>query len=219
MNKHFQKELEKIKKMMLTLGGLVEDRVNQVIDAVIDFDAETANQIIKNDIEIDDREVELEEECLKIMALYQPVASDLRFLVAMLKINNDVERIGDEAVNIAERVLTISKQIRCEFFFDYSEMADAAKIMLKKALDAMVEVDADLAREVVSMDDKVDGMHNHAYDVIKGYMTQKPDCIGYLLNLFLISRHIERLADHATNIAEEVIYMIDGEIIRHQKQR
>lgn len=203
---------------MLTLGGLVEERVNQAVEAVIDFDAETASQIIKNDIEIDDREVELEEECLKIMALYQPVASDLRFLVAMLKINNDVERIGDEAVNIAERVLTISGQIRCEFFFDYSEMADIAKVMLKKALDAMVEVDADLAREVVGMDDKVDTMHNHAYDVIKGYMKRKPDCIGYLLNLFLISRHIERLADHATNIAEEVIYMIDGEIIRHQKQ-
>jgi phosphate transport system protein len=149
------------------------------------------------------------------MALHQPVAVDLRFLVAVIKINNDLERIGDQAVNIAERVVTITRQDPPDFVFDYSTMAEKAQTMLKMSLDALVNMDVDLALKVCLMDDEVDDIKVIAYNKIKDVMAQDVENLGYYINLLLISRHLERLADHATNIAEEVIYMIEGEIVRH----
>ena len=216
MNRHFHTELEKLKKMILALGAMVEDRVYQATLAIETMDIGISQRIIISDQDIDDREVEIEEECLKILALYQPVAVDLRFIVAVIKINNDLERIGDQAVNIAERVATMSKQDRCDFFFDYSNMAKKAQFMLKQSLDALVNLDIDLALEVVTLDDSVDNIKRDAYDRIKAAMADHPHQIGYLINLLLVSRHIERLADHATNIAEEVIYLVEGEIVRHK---
>jgi phosphate transport system protein len=215
IRKHFSRELEKIKKQILSLGAMVEERVRMVLKAIDTNDAELAQQIIKTDYEIDEMEVEIEEECLKILALHQPVAVDLRFLIAVIKINNDLERIGDQAVNIAERVHVIAKRDLTDFFFDYASMGEKAENMLKMSLDALVNMEYDLAFKVVMLDDEVDKIKNEAYDRIKNVMSQHPDKIGYLINLLLISRHIERLADHATNIAEEVIYLIEGEIIRH----
>jgi phosphate transport system protein len=215
IRKHFSRELEKVKKQILSLGALVEDRVRMALKAVDTNDAELAQQIIKTDYEIDEMEVEIEEECLKILALHQPVAVDLRFLIAVIKINNDLERIGDQAVNIAERVDIIAKRDLSDFFFDYSTMGEKAENMLKLSLDALVNMDYDMAFKVVMKDDEVDHIKREAYDSIKRAMGEHPDKIGYLINLLLISRHIERLADHTTNIAEEVIYMIEGEIIRH----
>ena len=215
IRKHFSRELEKIKKQILSLGALVEERVRMALNAVDYNDAELAKQIFKNDYEIDEMEVEIEEECLKILALHQLVAVDLRFLIAVIKINNDLERIGDQAVNIAERVDIIAKRDLSDFFFDYSSMGEKAQKMLKMSLDALVNMDYDQAFEVVQMDDSVDDIKSDAYDKIKRAMGEHPDKIGYLINLLLISRHLERLADHATNIAEEVIYLIEGEIIRH----
>jgi phosphate transport system protein len=183
--------------------------------AVEAHDAELAKQIIKSDFEIDEMEVEIEEECLKILALHQPVAVDLRFLIAVIKINNDLERIGDQAVNIAERVDVIAKLDLSEFFFDYTAMGEKVQDMLKMSLDALVNMDYDTAYSVVMRDDEVDQIKVDAYDRIKQAMSKHPDKIGYLINLLLISRHLERLADHATNIAEEVIYLIEGEIVRH----
>jgi phosphate transport system protein len=194
---------------------MVEDRVRTVLKAIETNDAELARKVIKTDYEIDEMEVEIEEECLKILALHQPVAVDLRFLIAVIKINNDLERIGDQAVNIAERVDVIAKRDLTDFFFDYSSMGEKAQNMLKMSLDALVNMDYDLAFKVVQLDDEVDKIKNEAYDRIKNVMSKHSDKIGYLINLLLISRHIERLADHATNISEEVIYMIEGEIIRH----
>ena len=217
MTIHFQKELEKIKKQILSLGSMVEERVRMAARAVETFDNELALKIESSDFEIDEMEVEVEEECLKVLALYQPVAVDLRFIIAVIKINNDLERIGDEAVNIAQRILTISKSSRDKFFFDYSEMAKKAENMLKKSLDSLVNLDVDMAFGVLTTDDEVDAMHRNAYDVIKQYIREHPDKVTYLLNLYLISRHLERLADHATNIAEEVIYLIEGEIVRHEE--
>ena len=159
--------------------------------------------------------MEVEEECLKILALHQPVAVDLRFLIAVIKINNDLERIGDQAVNIAERVEFISQKDPAEFVFDYSIMAEKTQVMLKMSLDALVNLDVDLALKVVLMDDEVDNIKVIAYNKIKAAMAKDPDNLGYYINLLLISRHLERLADHTTNIAEEVIYMIEGDIIRH----
>ena len=217
MTKHFQRELDKIKKKILSLGAMVEERVRMTIQAIEEFDGEIAKKIILSDHEIDEMEVEVEEECLKIMALHQPVAVDLRFLVAVIKINNDLERIGDQAVNIAQRVQTITKKERFDFVFDYSVMAEKAEAMLKMSLDALVNLDDDLAFKVLLLDDEVDDIKEKAYNLIKKAISENPDNVSTLINLLLISRHLERLADHATNIAEEVIYMIEGEIIRHGK--
>ena len=215
MAKHLQRELEKIKKRILSLGALVEDRVRLALEAVENRDAAKAQKVIDLDWEVDENEVEVEEECLKVLALHQPVAVDLRFLVATIKINNDLERIGDQAVNIAQRVLTIAKRPAPAFVFDYSPMGVKTETMLKMALDALVKMDVDLAFKVITMDDEVDSIQKEAYDRIKAAIAETPDRVGYLVNLLLISRHLERLADHATNIAEEVVYLIEGEIVRH----
>ena len=215
IRKHFSRELEKIKKLILSLGTMVEERVRMAVKAIEDNDAELAKRIIKSDFEVDEMEVDIEEECLKVLALHQPVAIDLRFIIAVIKINNELERIGDQAVNIAERVGVTAKQDQLEMFFDYSAMGEKAQTMLKLSLDALVKMDYDQAFGVVMMDDEVDAIKEQAYDRIKKALGENPDKIGYLINLLLISRHLERLADHATNIAEEVIYLIEGEIIRH----
>ncbi len=216
MNKHFHVELRKIKKRLLCLGKMVEERFLRAIQAVVTNDSELAKSIIVNDHKIDEMEVELEEECLKVMALYQPVAVDLRFLVGVIKINNDLERIGDEAKNIAQRLEIITKQDDYDYIFDYSVMAKKTENMLKKSLEAFVNLDIDLAFSILPLDDEVDKIKRTAYDKIKKAMAQHPDHIGYLINLLLISRHLERVADHATNIAEDVVYMVEGEIIRHE---
>ncbi len=215
MTKHFIRELEKTKKMILSLGAMAEERVNLAIKAVHNKDAAIAQKIISSDHELDEMEVDIEEDCLKILALYQPVAIDLRFLIAMIKINNDLERIGDEAVNIAQRVGVIAKWDDPKITFDYSEMAEKTEMMLKMSLDALVNMDTDIAFKVAIFDDEVDEIKNRAYNHIKKAIDNHLDRGGYLINLLLISRHLERIADHATNIAEEVVYMVEGEIIRH----
>ena len=215
MTKHFIRELEKTKKMILSLGAMAEERVNLAIKAVHNKDAAIAQKIIRADYELDKMEVDIEEDCLKILALYQPVAIDLRFLIAMIKINNDLERIGDEAVNIAQRVGIIAKWDNPNITFDYSEMAEKTEMMLKMSLDALVNMDTDVAFKVTIFDDEVDKIKDRVYNHIKKAIDGHLDRGGYLINLLLISRHLERIADHATNIAEEVIYMVEGEIVRH----
>ncbi|MGA9177516.1 MAG: phosphate signaling complex protein PhoU [Desulfobacterales bacterium] len=216
MTKHFVRELEKLKKKILSLGALVEERVYLAIKAIESKDPDLATKIIRSDYEIDETEVEIEEECLKVLALHQPVAIDLRFIIAVIKINNDLERIGDEAVNIAERIQSMAKRSNYSFNFDYTEMAEIAAAMLKQSLDALVNLDIDTAFRVITMDDDVDNIQGNAYSQIKQAMREHPEEMTYLINLYLISRHLERVADHATNIAEEVIYLIEGEIVRHE---
>lgn len=216
MTKHFVRELEKLKKKILSLGALVEERVYLAIKAIESKDPDLATRIIRSDYEIDETEVEIEEECLKVLALHQPVAIDLRFIIAVIKINNDLERIGDEAVNIAERIQSMAKRSNYSFNFDYTEMAEIAAAMLKQSLDALVNLDIDTAFRVITMDDDVDNIQGNAYSQIKQAMREHPEEMTYLINLYLISRHLERVADHATNIAEEVIYLIEGEIVRHE---
>jgi phosphate transport system protein len=207
--------LETIKKRILTLGSMVEDLVHDSVQAVDRVDADLADRIIKRDREINETEVDIEEECLKVLALHQPVAVDLRFIIAVIKINNELERIGDQAVNIAQRVQVIAKRPKPPFWFDYSEMGEKAQKMLRMSLDALVNMDVDLAYRVITMDDEVDQIKSDAYDKIKQAIQDLPERVGYYINLLLISRHLERLADHATNIAEEVIYLVEGEIFRH----
>ncbi|WP_300670837.1 phosphate signaling complex protein PhoU [Desulfoluna sp.] len=215
MTIHLQRELDKIRHMLLSLGALTENRFKQAIRALNEMDVELAREIIDKDEEIDLKEVQIEEECLKVLALYQPVASDLRFLVVVIKINNDLERIADQAVNIAVRIKTLAGKPAPDFTCDYTPMAEKAGLMLKMSLDAFVRQDDKKAERVRQMDEEVDAMRNNAYDRIKKAISRAPDKAGYLINLFLVSRHLERMADHATNIAEEVIYMRRGEIIRH----
>ncbi len=215
IRKQFTKELENVKKRILALGAMVEERVQMAVKAIDTNDSDLAERIIKSDYEIDEMEVEIEEECLKVLALHQPVAIDLRFIVAVIKINAELERIGDQAVNIAERVGVTAKREQLDFYFDYAAMGEKAQAMLKMSLDALIHLDYDVAFKVVLLDDEVDKIKEEAYDQIKKAISENPDKIGYLINLFLISRHLERLADHATNIAEQVVYLVEGDIIRH----
>jgi phosphate transport system protein len=217
MKRHLQRELESLKKQILSLGAMVEERVRMAIQALEMRDAKAAEEIIEADNEIDVMEVEIEEECLKVLALHQPVAVDLRFIAAVIKINNDLERIGDEAANIAKRVVYISKRPPVSIPLDYGLMAEKTEIMLKESLDSLVNLDLDLAYKVVLADDEVDDMNVMHYDKVKDAIKAQPDRVGFLINFFQISRRLERIADHATNIAEEVIYMVEGEIPRHRK--
>ena len=219
MPKRLQKDIEKIKKMVLSVGAMVEERLRMSIKAIETWDAGLAEDIIRRDYEIDELEIEVEEECLKILALHQPVAVDLRFIIATIKINSELERIGDEAVNIANRVRNISKRRKLDLSFDFTIMAEKAATMLRLSLDALVNLDQDLAFKVLTLDDEVDLMHREIYDRIKEVMSQNPDYVGYLINLYTTSRHLERVGDHSTNIAEEVIYLIEGEIIRHRAKQ
>jgi len=216
MAKHFHKELEKLKKRILSLGALAEDRVRMAIKAIETRDAVIADKIISTDYEIDEMEVEIEEECLKVLALHQPVAVDLRFITAVIKINNDLERIADEAVNIARGVQYLSREKQPFFFnFDFSQMVEKTQSMLKSSLDAFVNLDTDLAAKVCILDDEIDKINSEVHRLVKDAIRDNPEQGEHLINLLLISRHLERIADHATNIAEVVIYLIEGEIVRH----
>jgi len=215
MSKHLRRELEKVKKQTLALGALVEERVRMAIQSVDALDVDLAQKIIDSDWEVDEMEVDIEEDCLTILALYQPVAVDLRFLIATIKINKDLERVGDEAVNIAQRLRVMAKRSPMALVFDYSPMAEKVQTMLKMSLDALANLDVQLAFKVIAMDDEVDAGKDDAYDRIKQAIKKYPERVGYLINLLLVSRHLERLADHSTNISEEVIYLIEGDIVRH----
>lgn len=218
MTRHLQVELEKLKKSILLLGAMAEESVRNAIEAVQNRDNSKAQEIIERDRKIDEMEVEIEEECLKTIALHQPVAVDLRFITAVIKINNDLERVGDEAVNIAQRLLTIAKRPPITSPINFMEMAEKVEAMLKMSLDSLVNLDLDMAYRVGFMDDDVDRINNRNYDLVKKAFPEHPDRAGSLINFVLISRHLERIADHATNIAEEVIYMIEGTIHRHNKR-
>jgi phosphate transport system protein len=216
MTTHFRRETEELKSSILSLGAVVEEHVWRAVRSVETRDTTIAQSVIENDVDVDSEEVEIEEECLKLLALYQPVAVDLRFIVAVLKINNDLERIGDLAVNIAQRSLTLASQQPIEIGFDLSGMAEKARQMLRRSLDALVKMDTSLAREVCSEDEEVDEMNRRMYDLVKEQVVKAPDRVHCLLQFLLVSRNLERIADLSTNIAEDVIYMVEGVIVRHR---
>jgi phosphate transport system protein len=215
MTQLMQKELDKLKNQLLTLSAVVEEGVTHAIQALENFDAALAEQVIGTDQQINQMEVELEEECLKVLALHQPVAIDLRYIVAVLKINNDLERIGDLAANIAERALALSGETRIAPPFDCPGMADKVQEMLNKSLDCLVQMDIRLARQVLKLDDDIDDQHKENFGLIKEQIRLRPDHLDALSHYLTVSRHLERIADLATNIAEDVYYMIEGEIVRH----
>ena len=216
MPPRLQIEIDSLKKQVLSLGAMVEEQVNLAIKAVEKKDIDIAQNVVQVDKKVDEVEVEVEEECLKILALHQPVAVDLRFITAVIKINNDLERIGDEAVNIAERVIYLGTRPPIDVIFNYNEMSEKTIKMLKDSLDALVSLDVDLAYRVRLQDDEVDELDRGFFNKIKETIPENPERIGSLIHLFSISHHLERIADHATNIAEEVIYLIEGVIQRHK---
>ncbi len=218
MRARLTRDIEQLKKDIIALGTLVEERFRMAVKAIECRDETLARKVIDGDQEIDQLEVDLEEDCLKILALHQPVADDLRYIIAVLKMNNDLERIGDLAVNIAERAeQIISRDNVVEVPFDYYTMCREAQHMLSKSLDALVNMDVRLAFEVCVQDDDVDYMESAIQDIFLRKLRTGESHLDALINLFLISRHLERIADHATNIAEDVIYMITGEIHRHRR--
>lgn len=215
MSRHLHREVAKIRSRILALGSVVEDTVRRAVDSVERRDGDLAARIIEEDYNIDMEEVAIEEECLKVLALYQPVAVDLRYLAALLKINNDLERIGDLAVNIAERTSFLASREVQSIPFDFLGMAEKARAMLRHSLDALVAMDARLAHQVRQADDEVDALDARMHEIVKASLRSRPEEADYLIHMLLVSRHLERIADHATNIAEDVIYMVEGEIVRH----
>jgi phosphate transport system protein len=216
VTKHFQNQIENLKKRILNLTALVEQNLELAVRSVEDRDVKLAVKVIATDDEIDHQEVEIEEECLKTLALYQPVASDLRFIIAVLKINSDIERIGDLAVNIAQRAKSLADSKNRNIPFDLPGMFGLTISMVKKSTDALVLLDPELAREVGSMDDRIDEMHKGAYKTVEEEIIKEPQEVEYYINLLGVSRYLERIADHATNIAEDVVYLVEGQIVRHQ---
>lgn len=218
MTIHLRNALEHLKNKLLTLSAIVEESVQKAVRAMRERSPELAQQVIDGDIEIDQMEVDVEEECQKILALHQPVAHDLRIIIAVLKINNDLERIGDLAVNIAERSIFLSRYERIDAPFDFLGMTAKVQEMLRKSLDALVNQDARLAYEVCAMDDEVDAMNAGMFHQVQQGIGERPDQMEALIHLLSVSRHLERMGDLATNIAEDVIYMIRGEIVRHRTE-
>nr|WP_320011208.1 phosphate signaling complex protein PhoU [uncultured Desulfobulbus sp.] len=218
MSRHmyFHREIDQLKKMILELGTLTEDRLRRASTILETADSNEAQALMTADWEIDDMEIQVEEECLKILALHQPVARDLRLIVSVIKINNELERIADIAVNIAKRVLTINKKMpeSGAVTFDYRPMAAKALEMVKAALDALVTEDAAMARKIFLMDEEVDLERNRAYKLVVDEIGTSGEAAPSLMNLYLIARHLERVGDRAKNIAEEVIYLVEGEIVR-----
>ena len=214
-----QQELDSLKKYILDLGALIEERLHQADRSVIEKNSDIAKQVIKGDREIDEKEVALEEEGLKLLALHQPVAIDLRFIVSILKINNDLERIGDLIVNISERSVFLAAYDDEPLLFDFAEMSNKVKEMLSQSLDSLVNMDRDLAFRVCEMDDIVDSINSEMYKRVEQAIPENPDKVTLFQHQLSICNHLERIADLATNIAEDVVYMIEGKIIRHKTEQ
>ncbi|GAK57184.1 phosphate transport system regulatory protein PhoU [Candidatus Vecturithrix granuli] len=209
------KEIGKLKQQLLALGALVEERLNKSVKAVDKRDLELAQQIIEGDCEVDALEVDLEEDCLKVLALHQPVAIDLRLIMAVMKINIDLERIGDLAVDIADRARYFATHEEVTLPFDFLGMSRKAQDMLQKSLDALVNLDIELARKVCAADDAVDDMHSSMFQKVEQAIQAQPQYVEQFISYLSVSRYLERIADHATNIAEDVIYLVEGQIVRH----
>lgn len=212
----FMKEVDDLKRQILVLSAQVEESVILAVKALLTRDEELARQVIRGDFDVDQAEVEVEEEALKILALHQPVAADLRFLTAVLKINNDLERIGDLATNIAKRAVNIARQPVLIMPEELSDAATRVRDMVRNSLNAFVNFDAVPARAVCSSDDEVDHLCRGVRQSVEDQIRKNPESLSACLDMLLASRNIERIGDHATNIAEDVVYLVEGIIVRHR---
>jgi len=213
--RHFHEELDALKQTLLAMGGLVEDQIRRVMQALLARDDELAREVIERDRQVNQYDVEVDEKCVELLALNQPAASDLRFITTAMKIVTDLERIGDQAVNIAQRALELHQEPQLKPYVDLPRMAEMAQRMVKESLDAFVARDTALARAVCAEDEAVDALKEQIFRELLTFMMSDPRTIPRALRLILISRFMERVADHATNIAEMVVYMVEGKMVRH----
>lgn len=217
--RHFHQELGELKENLLKMAGLVEKAITVSISALLERDSARARLVVAGDDEINRLENTIDEQCVRLLALQQPMAIDLRFITAALKIVSDLERMGDQAVNIAQRVLPLNEEPQLKPYIDLPHMAHIAQGMVKDSLDAYVQGNADLARQVCERDDMVDGLNNQIFRELLTYMIADPATITRAVHLILIGRCLERIADHATNVAESVVYMVQARNIKHQAER
>jgi phosphate transport system protein len=215
---HFQEELEQLKTRLLEMGGLAEDRVRTVLRALVERDSALVERVLAGDGPINQLHIEIDSRCFTLLALHQPMAVDLRAIVSAVKINTDLERVGDLAINIAEAVRRYLRHAAVKELIDIPRMADIAQRMLRDALDAYVRRDMTLARSVLNEDDTLDALKTQVFRELLTYMLQDPSTIEPALDLILVSRHLERIGDHATNVAEDVIFMVSARDVRHHAQ-
>jgi phosphate transport system regulatory protein PhoU len=216
MSLHLQRDLEALKKEILQLGNLVETAINTSIQALNNREIALADRVFELEEEINEKEVHIEEECLKILALHQPVAVDLRFIVVVLKVNNDLERMGDFAKNIAKRATHLANLTPIPMFQGFTnELPVLVRSMVRKSLDALVSLDVELARSVINMDDRVDEINRQMYEEVHATIVRDVKNTDVAMNLLSTSRYMERIADLSTNIAEDVVFMVEGRVVRH----
>ena len=216
MSLHLQRDLDKLKKEILKLGDLVETSINNAILALNNRELSYAEEVFKQEEVINEMEVKIEEDCLKILALHQPVAVDLRFIVVVLKVNNDLERMGDCAKNVAKRASELLQEAPLSTLPEFiNVLPDLVRTMVRNSLDSLVRLDDSLAREVIDMDDKVDEINRNMYAETKRVVAENSGITDMAINLLSCSRYMERIADLSTNIAEDVIFMVEGKVIRH----
>jgi len=215
MTLHLQRDLDDLARELLTMGAMVEEATNRAISALIRRDRTLAREVVAVDDAINDYENQIEDRALKMLALHQPVAADLRFIITVLKVNNDLERIGDHAVSIAERAQVLAGLEPVPRPEDFDRLIEVVQHMMRDSLNALVERDAKLARAVCLMDDEVDRVHRFMYSAMQDVMRHDVDKIEPAVNTISATRHLERIADLATNIAEDVVFMVEGEILRH----
>jgi phosphate transport system protein len=215
MQRHFHEELDALRQTLLAMGGLVEDQIRRAMRALLERDDALAQEVIDRDRQVNTYDVEVDEQCVELLALHQPAASDLRFITTAMKIVTDLERIGDQAVNIAQRVLELNRDPQLKPYIDLPRMADKAQRMVKESLDAFVAGDTALARQVCGADAEVDALKEQIFRELLTFMMEDPRTIPRAIRIILISRFLERVADHATNIAEMVVYLVEGKMVRH----
>jgi phosphate transport system protein len=213
--RHFSVELEELNQSLLQMGGLVEQSIRRAVQSVVEREKEVAKQVMRDEERINQMQLEIDAGTTRLLALNQPVASDLRRLTAILKINTDLERMGDLAVNIAERAISLANRPKLKAMVDIPKMASLTESMLLRSLDAFVKGDADLATTVLLADNEVDSLRDTVYEELVGLMQREPVVVPGAVDLMFVARNLERIADHSTNIAEDVIFLVRGEDVRH----
>jgi len=216
--RHFHEELETLKSHLVAMSGIAEESVRMAVESLLERDAEKARQVVMRDEQLDELELSIDDLAINLLALQQPMAKDLRFITAAMKIANDLERVGDHAVNIAEELEFILKAAPFPMLPELEEMARIANEMLSDALNAFVLADSRMARQVVQRDDRVDELHENNFRILLTHMMEDPRKITAGMDLFLVSGNIERIADLATNIAEEVVFFVEGRTIKHHAE-
>ncbi|MGA2040580.1 MAG: phosphate signaling complex protein PhoU [Bryobacteraceae bacterium] len=215
---HFREELEELQSKLLEMGGLVEAAIHNSVMALVDRDEDKAKEVMWNEALVNQKEIEIDEMATRMLALFQPMARDLRFITAVIKINNDLERMGDLAVNITERALTLMREPAVKPLIDIPRIADLAESMVHRALDAFAKHDAEMARDVLLADDAVDRLRDAVYDELLTFMQEERSTINRAVSLMFIAQNLERIADHSTNIAEDVLFAVKGIDVRHHAE-